>query len=312
MVTSDNRKPLLTFPVAFGQYLIMSNQTQEEIQHPDCSRGRSAAVCSAATRRTVSSGPWTCSWTTPFSRKIPWRRPLDNAQKRSKPEVLERALNSPSTAKTKCRKASAGYLGRRASAFQRKRDRLYKATVLATRINLFWGLGWKGSPCFLMKAGGRKRTSSSGVWIPARLGVPSRIPGRTGRAITGWTSETPPTQVNSYSGSQRTEKNQEQERRLPTVAELFPEIISPTLDKRDKLPSCSAVEALERQEPFVNQVLAYQALAMLSRLFRYGRLSHQGGFVNLRTGRTTSRPVDPAFWERTIRFPILAQARSQS
>ena len=33
-----------------------------------------------------------------------------------------------------------------------------------------------------------------------------------------------------------------------------------------------------------NQVLAYQALAMLSRLFRYGRLSHQGGFVNLPHG----------------------------
>jgi PRTRC genetic system ThiF family protein len=26
---------------------------------------------------------------------------------------------------------------------------LYKATVLATRINLFWGLGWKGVPEFL-------------------------------------------------------------------------------------------------------------------------------------------------------------------
>src|SRR5258707_4398304 len=26
---------------------------------------------------------------------------------------------------------------------------LYKATVLATRINLFWGLGWKGAPHFL-------------------------------------------------------------------------------------------------------------------------------------------------------------------
>src|SRR5260370_10899919 len=26
---------------------------------------------------------------------------------------------------------------------------LYKATVLATRINVFWGLGWKGIPTFL-------------------------------------------------------------------------------------------------------------------------------------------------------------------
>ena len=26
---------------------------------------------------------------------------------------------------------------------------LHKATVLATRINLFWGLGWSGMPCFV-------------------------------------------------------------------------------------------------------------------------------------------------------------------
>ena len=48
----------------------------------------------------------------------------------------------------------------------------------------------------------------------------------------------------------------------------------------------------------MNQTLAYQALAMLARLFRYGLLTYHGGFVNLRTGRTTSLPVDPAVWER--------------
>ena len=85
---------------------------------------------------------------------------------------------------------------------------------------------------------------------------------------------------------------------MPTASELFPELINSKLDKKDKLPPCSAVEALERQEPFVNQTLAYQALAMLARLFRYGRLSYHGGFVNLRTGRTTSLPVDPVVWER--------------
>ena len=69
--------------------------------------------------------------------------------------------------------------------------------------------------------------------------------------------------------------------RLPTAAELFPELVDPKLDLKDTLPSCSALEALERQEPFVNQTLAYQALAMLARLFRYGRLNHHGSFVNL-------------------------------
>jgi PRTRC genetic system ThiF family protein len=79
--------------------------------------------------------------------------------------------------------------------------------------------------------------------------------------------------------------------RLPTVAELYPEIIDPKLDKKDRLPACSAAEALDRQEPFVNQTLAYQALAMLARLFRYGRLSYHGAFINLATGRMSSLPI---------------------
>lgn len=75
------------------------------------------------------------------------------------------------------------------------------------------------------------------------------------------------------------------------MAELYPEIIDPKLDKKDRLPPCSAAEALDRQEPFVNQTLAYQSLAMVARLFRYGRLSYHGGFVNLATGRMVSLPV---------------------
>lgn len=82
------------------------------------------------------------------------------------------------------------------------------------------------------------------------------------------------------------------------MSELFPELIDSNLDRRDKLPSCSAIEALERQEPFVNQTVAYQAMAMLARLFRYGRLSYHGGFINLRNGRTVALPVDPAVWAR--------------
>jgi len=42
---------------------------------------------------------------------------------------------------------------------------------------------------------------------------------------------------------------------LRTVSELFPEVTQDELDG-DGLPSCSATEALERQEPFVNPTLA--------------------------------------------------------
>jgi hypothetical protein len=99
-------------------------------------------------------------------------------------------------------------------------------------------------------------------------------------------------------GQSENQRNKARELRLPTAAELFPRLINAKLDQKDKLPPCSATEALERQEPFVNQTLAYQALAMLARLFRYGRLSYHGGFVNLRTGRTTSLAVDPGLWQR--------------
>jgi hypothetical protein len=114
-----------------------------------------------------------------------------------------------------------------------------------------------------------------------------QIPQVIGIVITGsiWTTTTP---TAARLSQPENPKNKSCERRLPTAAEFFPELVNPKLDRKDKLPSCSGFEALERQEPFVNQTLAYPALAMLARLFRHRRLSYYGGFVNLRNGRTTS------------------------
>ena len=96
--------------------------------------------------------------------------------------------------------------------------------------------------------------------------------------------------------------------RLRTVTELYPEIADAEAGE-DQLPSCSAAEALERQEPFINQVLATSALAMLARLFRYGRLTHHGAFYNAETGRMSALPVDPRMWERLRRRNRNAQSR---
>jgi hypothetical protein len=59
------------------------------------------------------------------------------------------------------------------------------------------------------------------------------------------------------------------------------------------LPSCSAAAAINAQEPFVNQTLAISALSMLTRLFRYGRISFQGAFWNATTGRMVPLVIDP-------------------
>jgi len=68
--------------------------------------------------------------------------------------------------------------------------------------------------------------------------------------------------------------------------ELYPEIADITIGE-SVLPSCSAVEALDRQEPYINQALAVSSLAMLARLLRYRQISYHGGFYNAETGRMT-------------------------
>ena len=164
---------------------------------------------------------------------------------------------------------------------------LYKATVLETRINLFWGLDWEGVPEFLDE-GWRSETDILIGCVDTR---------KSRRMITStaayenchyWLDAGNNAESGQFVlGQPENSKNRKLHSRLLTVAELYPEIVDPKLDRKDKLPACSAVEALDRQEPFINQSLAYQALAILARLFRYGTISYQGGFVSLANGCTT-------------------------
>jgi hypothetical protein len=45
------------------------------------------------------------------------------------------------------------------------------------------------------------------------------------------------------------------------------------------------------------------ALQILWTLFRFGKIDWHGAFVNLKTGRTTPLPVDPATWARIRTTP---------
>jgi len=177
---------------------------------------------------------------------------------------------------------------------------LYKADVLATRINLFWGLAWESDIRFLDRQWNspqsadiiiscvdtrkaRKLITETSTYQNAMYWLDLGNAAESGQFVLGQT---------------HTRTVRKGEIRLPNVAELFPEIINPKLDAKDKLPSCSALEALESQSPFVNQTLAYQALAMLARFFRHGKLTYHGAFANLATGRVSSLPVDPCVWQR--------------
>lgn len=91
--------------------------------------------------------------------------------------------------------------------------------------------------------------------------------------------------------------------RLPHVLDLYPEILDEQFQE-DDLPSCSMAEALTKQELFINQEIATQALQLLWRMFRYGHITYHGVFVNLAEGRATNLPIDPKAWAR---FGFLSQ-----
>ena len=182
-----------------------------------------------------------------------------------------------------------------------------KATVLINRINMFWGTNWSADPTAF--DGGSRRLS----YDDAPDLVIGCVDSRAGRKIIDQ-SLTRPMQRTAYwldvgnnaasgqyiLGQPLNTRNRRRAARLRTVSELYPEIVDVSAGE-DPLPSCSAVEALERQEPFINQTLASSALAMLARLFRYGKISHHGAFFNAQTGQMSALPIDPALWARRRR-----------
>lgn len=197
--------------------------------------------------------------------------------------------------------------------FSRAEIGLYKSVVLANRLNLFWGLDWEGIPEALDPT--RKMT---GVDIAIGC-VDTRLARATiakcvgdGSEVHYWLDLGNNADSGQFVlGEPLNRKNQRKRLRLRTISELFPEVIQDDLD-RDGQPSCSAAEALERQEPFVNPTLANHALALLARLFRYGTISCHGGFVSMSSwlGVQALR-VDPKHWRR-LRRKHSPQARTQS
>lgn len=181
-----------------------------------------------------------------------------------------------------------------------------KASVLVTRMNSWFGTRWDAVPAAFDPESYRPSRSAVMIVIScvdsarARVGIGKRISRlhttpaywmdlgnreADGQVILG----IPPVDENHEAYAHR----------LPTVLELFPELqTAEKLLDRDPGPSCSLAQALERQELFVNQSVVTPALQLLWLLFRYGRTSWCGAFVNLKTGRQTALPVDPAAWAR--------------
>jgi PRTRC genetic system ThiF family protein len=171
---------------------------------------------------------------------------------------------------------------------------LYKSVVLVNRINLLWGLNWQASTEYLTKDTEGKADIIISC-VDTRSARYQITKSRLFKECVYWLDLGNTADGGQFVlGQPKNNRNRKTRGRLPTVAELFPEIVTPHLDNSDNLPACSAVEALERQEPFINQTLAYHALAMLARLFRHGEIAFHGGFVNLVNGRIAPLAIPQA------------------
>src|SRR2546428_3784537 len=153
--------------------------------------------------------------------------------------------------------------------FSRFESGHYKTVVLVNRLNLFWNLGWEASPEHLS---GKEPLDRIDVVIGC-------VDTRASRAVirdrtSGWSTVAYVLDIGNTSdsgqfvlGEPLNQVNRRSGTRLRTVFELYPESADSRLDD-DGLPSCNAAEALEKQEPLVDQVLAQHALCLLARRFR--------------------------------------------
>jgi PRTRC genetic system ThiF family protein len=183
-----------------------------------------------------------------------------------------------------------------------------KATVLVNRVNLFHNLQWTAMDEFFSETTALPNLSfgqSVDIVIScvdtraARRAMHAAFTSQTGRwnQVRYWLDLGNSSSNGQFVlGQPRNAVNKASRERLRTVTELLPQIMNKDLGE-DDLPSCSAAEALDRQEPFVNNVLATSALSMLTRLLRHSQLSFHGAFFNAETGSTAPLPIDPDAWE---------------
>src|SRR5271166_313913 len=127
---------------------------------------------------------------------------------------------------------------------------LPKAIVLAHRLNLFWGPNWQGIR-------GTIQQFKKGAEVDFVIGCVDTRKAR--RAIDKWVLNSRvlywlDVGNNASSGQfvlgqPKNSANRKKKDRLPTMAELYPEILKrDKKEKEDDQPSCSAAEALTRQE----------------------------------------------------------------
>lgn len=82
--------------------------------------------------------------------------------------------------------------------------------------------------------------------------------------------------------------------RLPNVLDLYPGLVDQRADRR---ASCSAEDAIGRQDFGINQRVAAEASGLLWRLMRHGSLDRHGAFIYQAQGEVLPLPIGERYWQ---------------
>lgn len=187
-----------------------------------------------------------------------------------------------------------------------------KATVLIHRLNIATRADWQALPRMVGEAEIRELRPDLVISCvdtrAARAQVHQALTTREGSSVRYWLDLGNATHTGQVVLGQVPQPGERMPRTRPrTLAELYPEALDTTLPEDDQ-PSCSTLEALDRQDLFINDLLVTHAANLLWRLLRDREISHHGAFVDARTGTVTPLPIDPNTWRRLQR----AHQRSQA
>jgi PRTRC genetic system ThiF family protein len=170
----------------------------------------------------------------------------------------------------------------------------YKATLIINRLNQGWGTKWEAVP--------KKLKKSDRISADIIIGC---VDSRKGRAaIIGAVSSYHCYYIDAGNNENSGQvvigelcEGSRKKIRLPHVADLFPSMVDVELDAKDDKPSCSVAEALEKQSLVINNTMANEVFNLMWMLFRNGKLTYSGKFVNLETGTARPIPLDTKVWE---------------
>lgn len=204
-------------------------------------------------------------------------------------------------------KVSNANLGRQ--LFASSEIGLYKSVALINRVNRFSGTNWKAETRKFNGLNSEELSDSniSTIYITAVDNVSTRF--EVSKTLNSYTNQyhyrNQPKYWLDFGNSQYTgqvflstigEINQPDSKKytvvpcLPMITEEYGELLK-TSELNDNTPSCSLAEALEKQDLFINSSLTTMGCSLLWNLFRNGRTSYRGFFLNLKDFRSQPVPV---------------------